>query len=363
MIENLKENEGNDFKIKRSAEEERILSFKNHVCIGCGICESTCPVQAIDLKDIGAISRHKFDTEFSGHDKLAQNIKKDIDAEKLSIDKNKCVLCGMCSGLCPVDALDLTIDGVPISEMDKYPHYISCAEIDDDECIYCKKCEYACPRDAITIERELPKRPDLVTGEIEVNEDKCIYCGFCRDMCPAEAIEVDSKTGEESIVIDKDKCVYCLICKKVCPTNAINGSCRICSYGDYDLNPADAVVEGTSLLDPEPCVTCGWCEGVCPTGAAKAKKAFTGTLEIDQEKCQNCGACVDVCPCNVLSFPTPTEPGQKLDQLTKKEEYCIHCGACAKVCPNDAITVKINKIDHTPTNSKTWLKALDNLKN
>ncbi|WP_409200058.1 tungsten-dependent formylmethanofuran dehydrogenase subunit FwdF [Methanobrevibacter sp. DSM 116169] len=363
MIKNVKECKDNDFDIKRAAEEVRKLSFDDHVCIGCGICESTCPVEAIELKDVGAISRVHLNTQFSGHDKIKQNIIEDIDAPKIDIDEDKCVLCGMCSGLCPADALKLEIDGVSIKDIDSYPHYNHFAEIDDDECIYCQKCQVACPREAITIERHLPKRSDLVTGEISVNEDKCIYCGVCEEMCPAEAIVVDEKSGEESIVIDKDKCVYCLVCKKVCPKNAIDAVCRICSYGDYDLDPADAVVTGSSIIEQDHCVKCGWCEGVCPTTAAKTKKAFTGTLDIDQDKCKSCGACVDICPCNVLSFPIPTGPGQILDNIVKKDEYCIRCGACEKACPNDAITVKINSVDHTPTNSKTWIKALDALKN
>ena len=362
MIENLKENEGNDFNIKRAAEEVRNLSFKNHLCVGCGICEFSCPVGACELKDIGAISRPTFETSFSGHEKIDLNIKRSFADAKINIDDAKCVLCGMCSGLCPANALQFTIDDVSISEIDSYPHYVDFAEIDDDECIYCQKCQSACPRDAITIERQLPSRSDLVTGEIEVSKDDCIYCGMCADMCPAEAIVVDGETGKESIVIDKDKCVYCLVCKKICPTNAIKALCRICSYGEYDLDPANAVVKGSAIIDQESCIKCGWCEGVCPKDAAKTKKAFTGTLEINQEKCKGCGACVDTCPCDVLSFPSSEGQGKILDQVYTKEEYCIHCGACAKLCPNGAIAVKVDQVDYTPTNSKTWIKALDNLK-
>lgn len=64
----------------------------------------------------------------------------------------------MCSGLCPIDALVLTIDDVPISEIEAYPHYNSYSKIDDDKCIYCKRCETACPQDAITVMRKLPER-------------------------------------------------------------------------------------------------------------------------------------------------------------------------------------------------------------
>ena len=263
--------------------------------------------------------------------------------------------------VCVVDYVP--IDDVPIREIDAYPHYNAFSEIDDDECIYCKKCEVACPRDAIVIERVLPNRADLVTGEISVNEDECIYCGVCEELCPAEAIVVDQVTGQESIVIDNDNCVYCLVCKKACPTNAIKAVCRSCSYGEYDLDPAKAVVTGNSVIDSELCVYCGWCEGVCPTDAAKVKKPFEGTIEVDQDKCQACGACVDICKCNALAFPVSTGPGSRLDHIVANPDYCISCKACAQACPNEAITVTRTAIDHTPTNSATWNEALDAIKN
>ena len=364
MIRNLKEVKDNNFDITRDAEEVRNLSFKDHICIGCGICESTCPVEAITLNEIAIGARHRIsnDVYFSGHEKIAQNFHDDFDVQRVTIDEGKCVLCGMCSGLCPVDALELTIDGVPIKEIEAYPHYNAFSEIDDDECIYCKRCEVACPRDAIVIERVLPNRADLVTGEIEVDDEECIYCGICQELCPAEAIVVDNETGKESIVIDKDKCVYCLVCKKSCPTTAIKAICRACNYGEYDLDPAKAAVTGNSIIDSELCVYCGWCEGVCPTDAAKVKKPFEGSIEIDDDKCQACGACVDICKCNALAFPVSSGPGSRMEHVTVCADYCVSCKACAKACPNGAITVKRTAVDHTPTKSATWADALEAIK-
>lgn len=366
MIKNEKEINGNDFKIIRSAEELRTLSFNDHVCIGCGICESTCPVEAITLENIASIQRNYTGTYFSGHEKIAQNnvleTNKAGNLTKLSIDEEKCVLCGMCSGLCPADALNLTIDDEPIENIEGYPSYISSAEIDDEECIYCGNCEIACPRDAITVQRKLPDRSKLVTGEIEVIEEECIHCGICEEMCPADAIDVTKTIGKESIEIDTDKCVYCLVCKRSCPVDAIKALCRLCSYGEYDLDENDAKVTGSTIIDQSICIKCGWCAGVCPTDAAKVEKAFVGKLVTYPEKCGTCGACVDVCPCNALSFPKVDAPGVRSVQIVSNDDYCIKCGACARICPNDAIEVTRTSIKYTPTSSESWTDALEALK-
>ncbi|MDR0985884.1 MAG: 4Fe-4S binding protein [Mycoplasmataceae bacterium] len=47
------------------------------VCIGCGVCESTCPVGAIKVAD-----------------------------GKATVDQSKCTECGACVGACPVTAIN-----------------------------------------------------------------------------------------------------------------------------------------------------------------------------------------------------------------------------------------------------------------
>lgn len=51
-------------------------TINNDACLGCGACESECPVSAISVADDG----------------------------KYTIDADLCIDCGACAGVCPVDA-------------------------------------------------------------------------------------------------------------------------------------------------------------------------------------------------------------------------------------------------------------------
>lgn len=53
------------------------------------------------------------------------------------IDKNKCISCGACVGICPVGAISFGNDNK--------------AEIDPAKCIKCGACEATCPVEAIKI--------------------------------------------------------------------------------------------------------------------------------------------------------------------------------------------------------------------
>jgi ferredoxin len=55
-----------------------------------------------------------------------------------NIDREKCLRCGACVSVCPVDALELAEHGIVW---------------DKEKCTFCQICEKACPLGAIKVER------------------------------------------------------------------------------------------------------------------------------------------------------------------------------------------------------------------
>jgi 4Fe-4S ferredoxin len=325
--------------VERQGIQKRSLDYKKEKCVGCGICTDICPTEALKLGPIVPITRGLADMDY------------------VSLNKDKCALCGLCASSCPFDAFEFKIDDVNIKELEGYPQWKHKANIDENICLYCKACEIACPRDAITVSRKLPERSNLVSGEIEIDKETCIYCGICEEMCPAKAISINNEDIESpKISIDEDKCVYCLICKRACPVKAIKAACRACSYGSYEINPEDAEITGYSFITDDLCVNCGWCQEVCPVNAATVSKPFEGEIFFKEDlecKGESCHACMDICPCNAISI---VDNKSYIDS-----RFCILCGACAKACPQQGIEIKRNKMNLENIRSKSWQKHLSSL--
>jgi len=326
-------------KIERNGEQERCLEYKSHNCIGCGICADMCPTSAIKSGPILPIDRGL------------------VKMDYINIDKDKCALCGLCASSCAFNALDFSIDGENIKNMENYPKWSLQTTFDNDTCKYCLNCERVCPKDAITVARVLPDRSKLVTGEIDIDKEKCIDCHICEEMCPADAITI-KENGKQSfdISVNKDKCVYCLVCKRVCPQEAIFAACRGCSYGEAEISAEDAEIEGNIIVDEESCINCGWCEDICPVDAVRVIKPFEGEIfTLGKEECKgdSCHACQDVCPCNAITL----EDGE----VQIHQEHCVLCGKCVKVCPQSNISLKRSNMNLDNVVSKSWDKILSNM--
>ena len=52
--------------------------------------------------------------------------------------------------------------------------------VNKEKCIGCGACQSVCPVEAITLQN----------GKAQIDTSKCIKCGSCQNICPVEAIEV-----------------------------------------------------------------------------------------------------------------------------------------------------------------------------
>lgn len=126
--------------------------------------------------------------------------------------------------------------------------------VKEDKCIGCGKCIEVCPVNAITYSNN--------RLFIKINKKKCVFCGRCKNVCPTNAIlilRLRCEINEDMKIVEVDKyefinyiserCASCLVCLRNCPFNAIE---------EY---------ENKIRININKCELCGRCEEICPLNA------------------------------------------------------------------------------------------------
>ena len=265
----------NELKVERILHSKRYsLTLDKDLCVGCEICSIICPREAIEVKAVpkanGEKARHP----------------------TIDVDEQKCQYCGICNTLCPFGALKVRVDGehvVPVVETESFPQLIR---------------------------------------EIEVDATKCdLDCVKCEEICPLELIKVSVRTADGEEVLD--------VASK---SNKENLSVHVDIKRDF-------------------CPCCRLCEMKCPKGVIRVRKMFQGVMKINQEKCpEGCQDCLDVCPITGALYLGDD------GKVHVNELYCIYCGVCKLVCPEEgALELQRTYVHHTPVRSGAWNKALEKL--
>ncbi len=229
---------------RETQKQTRTVIYEPAKCTGCGLCYEACPMNAIELGPVGAVTTHQ------------------LEGTQITIDPHKCVLCGICSEVCMFGTIDMRINGESIKNSSDYLKYARVFEFYQDKCkmkdeekgVMCKDCEEVCPREAI--EAKLIEKNGKTINSIDHFSDKCIYCSTCARACPQDAIIV-KKAFEGKTEVDLDKCQGCGVCYEVCPSKAIS-----MPKPSVPGEKVDKIV-----IDNEVCIFCSACEKACPVDA------------------------------------------------------------------------------------------------
>ncbi|WP_456374018.1 4Fe-4S binding protein [Methanocaldococcus sp.] len=158
-------------------------------CIGCGLCVSKCPTNAIKIFDF----RETICSVCGTCLEICPN--KAIIKDRFTIDESKCMKCGICILFCPIPIIKKEIP------KPKTPVILK------DRCNSCGLCDC----EAI----------DVLNKEID--PEKCKLCLKCIDRCPLQAILTpDEYVNSLIIKVDIDSCIFCRECEEVCPIRGNN---------------------------------------------------------------------------------------------------------------------------------------------
>lgn len=248
-IKVIKKAEGAVSLLRETEIQTRRLEYTPQLCIGCGICAEVCPLTAIEMGPIGALTSNK------------------VEGPKVLIDEQTCALCGICVAACPKAALNLVINNKQLKELHEYPHLATEFSLDPKLCVpfdpvkaeVCTKCQDICPTEAIKVVKLSPQK-----YEVKFDRDLCCYCGKCVDPCPKDAIKVQ-KPFEGRIQLDKAKCTLCDACVLICPAKTIE---IVTPQKPYLKTDRYKIVEDS-------CFYCGACKQVCPVKAIKISRTKT----------------------------------------------------------------------------------------
>ena len=248
--------------------------------------------------------------------------------------------------------------------------------LDKNLCVGCQICSLVCPKEAIKFEKQ-PK----IQGEkakkakIDVDLAKCNFCGICDILCPYGAVKVTvngehilSVVEKESfpqlirdIQVDTSKCPKdCVECEEVCPLDLIKVT-RLKTEGKTTKKATKKKRAKPPIkidIEKDRCPCCRICEFKCPEGVIRIRKFVQGKILIHPEKCpEGCTDCLDVCPVTGALYFSDEDK-----KVHANEMFCVYCGACKIVCPvEEALELKRTKISHTPVRSGAWNKALEKL--
>ncbi|HOJ00326.1 MAG TPA: 4Fe-4S binding protein [Anaerolineaceae bacterium] len=205
-----------------------VLRWDLERCVGCQLGPLVCPKEALIHVD-GVIENGRM-----------------VQKQSVDVDPQKCILCGECVEVCPVNAIEMLINGQPenpVIEYEAFPKFEQSTTFDASVFDW-KKKDFVidnCPTAVI--------RENIQEHTLEVDDAHCIRCRQC-EIASDGAFRV-LQPWQGSVVLQRELCVAdCLACADICPTRALR------------VNEA-----GELVLADYFCIKCGACVQICPVEA------------------------------------------------------------------------------------------------
>lgn len=293
-----------------------VLAWRN----GRTYCNTVCPVGTV----LGFLSR--------------------FSLLRITIDKEKCNACGLCSRKCKASC----IDGKSHT-------------VDYSRCVACMDCIDTCKHGAISY--RLRRRKDNSIKQSvdakQIDDARRSFLTATALVATTAALKAQEKKVDGGLAIIEDKkiperatpivppgalsarhfaqhCTACQLCVSVCPNEVLRPSTDLMKL----MQPEMSYERG--YCRPE-CTKCG---DVCPAGAIHpitvADKSATqiGHAVWVKQNCVpltdgvECGNCARHCPTGAIQM-VPSDPADAASPKIPvvNAERCIGCGACENLCP------------------------------
>ena len=257
-----------------------IMRWDLERCVGCQIGPAVCPHEA--LTHVDAVLEDG-----------RMSVKQLVD-----VDADKCVFCGECVEMCPLNAIDMTVNGEvenPVITYEAFPTLTQSTVFNKDTFDWTRK-------------------------------------DFVIDNCPTNVISYDKK--EKTLVVDDSHCIRCR-------------QCEVASDGAFIVQQP---WKGSVKLQREKCVEgCLACADICPTRALHVDEA--GELVLADYYCIKCGACMQICPVKpeIEEFEVVAED-YGVKKVVKHQRITN--------APELPVLVERWRVAHSEVHSGSWTQAL-----
>ncbi|MDF1514458.1 MAG: 4Fe-4S binding protein [Anaerolineae bacterium] len=252
-------------------------------CTGCQLGPLACPKEAISHVQ-GKVDDGRMVTKLL-----------------VDVDTEKCIFCGICVEMCPVNAIKLTLNGEvsnPAVEFGAFPEL-------EESTIFTK---------------------DAFNWDLK---------DFVIDNCPTDVIS----HNEEENTLDVDD-TYCIRCRQ----------CEVASEGAFEVHQP---WEGTVVLRRDKCIeNCFACADVCPTRALHIDE--NGELQLADYYCIKCGACMQICP---------VKPQIEDYEVTLQSQGVTYQKTLKRIANSSDLPIIVERwrAKHAPVQSGAWVEALTKL--